>query len=191
MSTPARLSLDTSLSEFQRQLDAAIAASEVSTEAFVAMAVDEQLWLLDLADLTEASMPPPISRTGRSPPGVLGIASFRGQVCTVMDMRQLLAGQPTTALAQGWATPLSDRWGGALALLWPQMVGLMDKSELSSCPAPDPASIPGMSWVRAAWRDAKGQQWLELDVAAFASTMFAQPPSASPAREPDQEAPRD
>ena len=185
MTLPARLSLDTSLSEFQRQLDAAIAASEVSTEAFVAMAVDEHRWLLDLSHLTEASMPPPISRTGRSPAGVLGIASFRGQVYTVMDMRQLLAGQPTAALAQGWATPLSDRWGGALALLWPQMVGLVDKSELAACPKPEIPDAAGR-WVRAAWRDSRGQQWLEFDVAAFTSSIFAQTPP--PAREPAQEA---
>ena len=167
--TPQRLSLDTSLSEFQRQLDAAIAHPDISTDAFVGMVVDDQRWLLDLSMLSETSVPPPVSRTGRAPPWVVGITSFRGQVHTVMDMRYVLRKESTLAVSQAWATPIHDRWGGSVALLWPQMAGLLGKLELEEQPLPTP--VP--RWARSAWKDAQGQVWYEFDVAAFLSSEYA------------------
>lgn len=163
-----RLKLNESLSEFQRQLDMAIATPEVSTDAFVGMVVDDQHWLLDLSVLNEASVPPPVSRTGRAPAWVVGVASFRGQVYTVMDMRFILRNEPTVAVSQAWATPLNDRWGGSLALLWPQMKGLLGKPELSPV---DAKSLP--RWAKASWKDMAGQVWHEFDVASFTASEFA------------------
>lgn len=163
-----RLKLNESLSEFQKQLDAAIATPDVSMDAFVGMVVDDQHWLLDLSVLNEASVPPPVSRTGRAPAWVIGIASFRGQVYTVMDMRLILKNEPTVAVSQAWATPLNDRWGGSLALLWPQMKGLLGKPELSLSSSD---SLP--RWAKAAWEDAAGQVWYEFDVVSFTASEFA------------------
>lgn len=168
-SSPPSLSLDTSLSEFQRQLDAAIAAPDVSTDAFVGMVVDDQRWLLDLSMLSETSVPPPVSRTGRAPEWVLGIASFRGQVYTVMDMRYVLKKESTLAISQAWATPLHNRWGGSIALLWPQMAGLLGKQELKALPA----DILLPRWAKASWKDAQGQTWHEFDVASFTRSEYA------------------
>lgn len=165
----SRLPLSTSLSEFQRQLDRAIAAPDVSTDAFVSMEVDGDHWLIDLAHLRETSVPPPLSRMGRSPPWVIGIGSFRGQVFTVIDMRQVLLGQRTASPQQGWAMPLHDRWPGSLALLWPEMVGLVGKPELELLPPDKP--LP--RWARARWEDAQGKEWWEFDVAQFINSEFA------------------
>lgn len=164
---PQRLSLDTSLSEFQRDLDAAIAAPDVSTDAFVGMVVDDERWLLDLSMLSETSVPPPVSRTGRAPPWVVGIASFRGQVYTVIDMRYVLKKEPTLAVSQAWATPIHEGWGGSTALLWPQMSGLLGKPELKSVPSD---SLP--RWAIAAWEDMQGQVWHEFDVSAFTRSEY-------------------
>lgn len=167
MTGPSIPSWGGSLPEFQRQLDQAIAAPDVSTDAFVAMAVDDEHWLLDLAHLSEASVPPALARTGRCPAWVLGIGSFRGQVHTVIDMKQVLRGARTASPQQAWATPLHERWGVALALLWPQMVGLIAKPELARG-----AQAPQGRWSRAVWQDAQGVAWQEFDVQRFVSSEF-------------------
>lgn len=160
-------SLEISLPEFQRQLDRAIAAPEISTDAFVALVVDDQHWLIDLAHLSEASVPPALSRTGRMPPWIVGIGSFRGQVHTVVDMRQVLLGQRTPNTQQAWATPLHSRWGGALALLWPQMVGLIGKPELALS-----SHLPINRWSQRAYQDKQGLVWHEFNVEAFTASEF-------------------
>lgn len=159
-----------SLSEFQKQLDQAIEAPGVSTDAFVAMLVDDQRWLLDLAHLSEVSVLPDLSQTGRCPAWVLGIGSFRGQVHTVLDMRKVLVGEKTPAPLHAWATPLHERWAASLALLWPQMQGLMSKSELSAVPASVHLSS---GWEAARWKDQAGQEWKEFDVEKLVSSEYA------------------
>lgn len=157
-----------SLSEFQRQLDKAIEAPEVTTDAFVAMVVDDQNWLVDLGHLSEASVPPELSQTGRCPAWVLGIGSFRGQVHTVLDMRCVLLGVRTANPQHGWATPLHARWPGALALLWPQMMGLIAKPELTRV-----ETVDFERWEQARWVDANGTEWKEFDVQKFVASEFA------------------
>ena len=163
------------LPAFQRRIEQAIATPELSTEAFVALRIDGQGWLVDVAQLGEASTPPPLSRTGRAPPWVRGIGSFRGQVRTVLDMRQVVIGQPTLAPQQGWATPLHRRWDGALALLWPEMVGLIGKLQLES----DTTLTALPQWSRGGWRDANGERWEEFDLETFTQSEFGglQPPT--------------
>ena len=158
-----------SLTAFQQQLDEAIAAPDVSTDAFVAVEVDGEHWLLDLANLSEASMLPVLSRAGRAPAWVLGIGSFRGQIHTVLDMCQIMRGKKTQAPQQAWATPLNDRWPGGLALLWPQMLGLVSKPELeevNNVANPD-------AWELMRWQDKKGEQWKEFDVKKLVFSEFA------------------
>lgn len=151
-----------SLSDFQRRIDEAIAAPEVSVEAFVALRVADQRWVVDLTYLSETSVPPPLARTGRCPPWVVGIGSFRGQVRTVVDMHHVLVGVRSLAVEPGWATPLNERRGEALALLWPQMEGLIGRLDLTAI-----APQPGRRWERARWRDAQGHEWSEFDVESF------------------------
>ena len=158
-----------SLKEFQRQLDEAIDAPGFSADAFVAVEVDSDLWLLDLASLSEASVLPVLSQTGRAPSWVLGIGSFRGQIHTVLDMCQVMKGKKTSMPQQAWATPLNERWPGGLALLWPQMLGLMAKPELEL--VPDATDVD--RWELARWRDIKGQEWKEFDVKKFVFSEFA------------------
>lgn len=157
-----------SLSEFQRQLDKAIEAPDVTTDAFVAMVVDDQRWLIDLGHLSEASVPPELSQTGRCPAWVLGIGSFRGQVHTVLDMRCVLLGLRTSNPQHAWATPLHARWPGALALLWPQMLGLKTKPELLR-----QENDPTSRWELASWQDSDGLEWKEFDVQKFVVSEFA------------------
>ena len=134
----------------------------MSTEAFVALQVGDVGWLVDLVHLREASVPPPIARTGRSPAWVTGIGSFRGQVHTVIDMGQILSDQRTIAPHLAWATPLHPRHGVALALLWPDMVGLLPKTEFQ--PASGSSAEP---WVAKHWSDGEGRVWREFNMEAF------------------------
>jgi len=153
------------LLEFQRNLDRAAEASDVSMDAFVAVHVGQERWLIDLSHLVEASVPPPLSRTGRSPEWVLGIGSLRGQVYTIIDMQRVLLNTPTVSVQHSWVTPLQETLAPSLALLWPEMVGLVSKKTLKE-EAIEQSSLE--SWVLRRWQDEQENTWQEFDVGKFA-----------------------
>ncbi len=157
-----------SLLEFQQELDRAVEAPDISTDAFLAMRVGEGMWLIDLGYLSETSVPPPLSRTGRSPAWVLGIGSLRGQVYTMVDMQRVLLDKPTVSVHHGWATPVHGRISNALALIWPEMVGLVRKKQLS----PHPMDKELGPWVRQCWKDEQQNVWQEFDMEAFVRSSF-------------------
>lgn len=161
--------LEGSLLNFQQGLDRAVEAPDISTDAFVAMNVGSVRWLIDLAYLAETSVPPPVSRTGRTPAWVLGIGSLRGQVYTMLDMQRVLLDKPTVAIQNSWVTPLHARLNNSVALIWPHMVGLVSKNQLSEVPM-DPGSAS--AWVRRCWQDDQQNFWQEFDVEAFVRSPF-------------------
>lgn len=161
--------LNGSLLEFQLALDRSVEAPGISTDAFVAMRVGAEQWLIDLAYLAETSVPPAVSRTGRTPAWVLGIGSLRGQVYTLIDMQRVFLDKPTVAIQNSWATPLHARLNTSLALIWPQMMGLVSRSALKEISFDSTQSSP---WVRRCWKDEQENVWQEFDVEAFVGSAF-------------------
>ena len=148
-----------SLTQFQDELMASLGKTQVSVDAFVAINLDESAWLIDLQHLKEASVPTRIARNAGAPTWVVGIANFKGEVWTIVDMRVLIKGQPTNNPSWGWVTLLHPQDDHRLALLWSEIVEIAPKEEYH----PDPYLRPE-PWCKGHWKDKTGRIWRELDV---------------------------
>lgn len=160
-----------SLPEYQRRLNQELDATKGSSiEAFVAAVSDDTHWLVGLGELKETAVLPEVARIGMVQPWVLGIANFRGHVHTVVDMRYMISRQRTTVTYLGRATLLHPRYATNVALLWPEVVGMIPKNQykLSDREPQVPAERRG--WVKQVWEDPRGVLWHEMDVAALTST---------------------
>lgn len=166
-----------SMLEYQQHLLKVACSSSVSDvqEAFVAVRLGEQSWLVDLSLVQEALAPPRMARIASAPRWVAGVVGVRGQIWSVIDMLSLSPNEGVEShLAQprGWMTLLRDppdRPGYRIALLWSDMVEVATKRDYtlvdpSDTNDPDVAVVPSSPWSRALWRDIQGQMWRELDV---------------------------
>ena len=96
----------TNLIDFQHNLLSAVSDQSVSTDSFVALKLDNDLWLIDLAYLQEASVPSKIARHAQAPNWIVGIANFKGDVWTIIDMKMVLKNEATLNPSWGWVTLL-------------------------------------------------------------------------------------
>lgn len=122
--------------------------------------VPEQLWLLDAGDLQSTAQVPSRSLLGGLQPWVMGISQLRGQVYTLADMSVIL-GSPVPPASKAWTTLLHSRFDTSLALVWPDLIGMIPRHELSLISGTGKPTHP---WVRRQWRDGEGRIWNELSV---------------------------
>ena len=153
--------LDVSLPDFHRQIESELKSQQASSEAFLAFQVQDEKWLVDLDVCRETSVLPHIAKTGKAPPHVIGVGSFRGQILTVIDMMYWLKKEKLTLLGSAWTTPLDPKTGSALALAWPMMIGLVSTQRLKNRFETDRA------WSKGVWKDEEGELWYELDMSAI------------------------
>lgn len=129
-----------SMLEYQQRLLRMSSSQGISNiqEAFVAVRLGNQNWLVELSEVQEALAPPRMARIGSSPSWIAGVVGVRGQVWSVIDMLALSPGQSNqfSALgkARGWMTLLrekdsTDLQGDRLALLWSDMVEVATKHD--------------------------------------------------------------
>ena len=153
---------ESSLLDFQDRLAQVIEDSSIENEeALIGMCSGKVNWLLDLSYLNETSVPSKISRIGGVPEYVLGISGHRGQVLTVLDMKKILEGELLDNHKEGWVISLREKWGGHIAFLWPQIVGLVNKKELLD------TDVEKLKWSKKVWKDQDGKTWQELDIEAL------------------------
>lgn len=144
------------LQDYQTRLNEALADPTINTEAVIAMEMGGQGWIVALQDLAETSLCPDLARTGKMPPGVMGVGNFRGRVNTVVSMPGLF-GVEEEDHRGGWATVLHPRFEAAVALWWPRMLGLFSRSDFTRHPMQPP------QMARMAWVNGDARVWLELD----------------------------
>jgi len=154
------------LKNFQKDLEKSLLLAKTDEYAkqdktYIGVGVLKDHWLLDVSEIIETSSVPFFVKSGRSPSGLIGIASFRGKVMTLVDMQEMLYGEPYRNIEQGWATVLNTNYGIPLALTWPVSFGLVDGRKLLSC-----AISKGQNsrWVKSCWQDKQGLIWKELNI---------------------------
>jgi len=182
MSTVAHTPLSSrpgSMLEYQQRLLLLTGNGSLSSvqEAFVAVRLGRQRWLVDLSNVQEALAPPRMARIASAPRWVAGVVGVRGQVWSVIDMLALSPdeGESLGARSRGWMTLLREPQEGAsqrIALLWSDMVEVatkhdyqqvwLDANGVETNDLALAANCP--PWVRALWRDREGQVWNELDI---------------------------
>lgn len=145
------------LQAYQRQVNEALADQSVNTDTVIALEIGGQGWIVALEDLAETSLCPELARTGKMPPGVMGIGNFRGKVNTVVSMPSLL-GVEDADHRGGWATVLHPRFEASVALWWPRMLGLFPRSDFAKGSSQDLPSAGRLAWI-----NADARLWFELD----------------------------
>jgi twitching motility protein PilI len=160
--------MSSTLPRFQHQLQEALDGAAAALDDFVGVRLPareggstDQCWLIDAGDLQSSAEVATRSILGGLQPWVLGISQVRGQVHTLADMAVILGQSATSLPAKGrlWATLLHARFDTPLALVWPELVGMMPRESLTL--VVHPVAHP---WVRRQWRDATGEVWNELAV---------------------------
>src|SRR5512147_2910653 len=81
-----------------RRMMARSAAERGPVREFLAISLASQLYGVELTQIREILSPPPLTLVPRAPKYVLGVCSVRGQLVTVVELKQLLS------LAEGGAT---------------------------------------------------------------------------------------
>lgn len=152
------------ITHFQNQLTHALEQSDVASDSFVVVKLDEDAWLLDLAYLKEASVPSRIAKNVGGPAWALGVANFKSEVWTLVDMRMVLKNTSNVNPSWGWVTLLRAQQGQEdvmIGLLWSEIVEIASKQEYDPLSTEFSAVDP---WCRMRYRDKNGKIWKELDV---------------------------
>lgn len=148
-----------SLGDFQSKLIDRFSDNSKTGDAFVKVRLENDFWLIDLKEIKEASVPSKVARNAAAPAWIVGIANFKGEVWTVLDMLFLMKRQRTAQVKSGWVTLLKPKNENLLALLWTDLVELVLKEEYHVSPNPPPERFCSRHWI-----DKDGKVWKELDV---------------------------
>lgn len=157
-----------SLREFQEQLSQRIAqAGTVAREAVRLCAVaGTERWMVELPDAGEVVSVPELTPVPRTRPWFRGLANVRGALFSVVDLAGFLGQGPTTLRQDSRLLLVGQRFGTSAALLVDRVLGLRKLSEF----APEPAAMErdrAAPWTGEIYRDADGQRWRHLEVAAL------------------------
>ena len=92
-----------------------------------------------------------------------GVANVRGNLYSMVDFSAFQGGEPIPSGMERRVILVSERLVGGAGLLVSRMLGLRNPEQFNA--AAKPANAP--PWVGAAFTDAGGTRWLELDLPAL------------------------
>lgn len=154
-----------SLRDYQLELSGRLQSAEAGDRApsKLGLQVGGEGWLVELSDAGEVIPVPPISRVPLARPWFKGVANIRGNLYSVVDLAAFLGGPGVTLTDHARLLVISDRFRASAALLVERSLGLRNAQELE----PRPLDETKSPWLRAAYSDAEGKVWKELDVPAL------------------------
>ena len=156
----------TGLREFQ--LSVAERLRTASKHAAVASKLGFQVggenWFVALHQVSEVVPVPPMVQVPRTHSWFRGVANVRGNLYSIVDFAAFQGRDPTPGGVERRVILVSDRLVGGAGLLVSRMLGLRNPEQFNA--AARPANAP--AWVAAAYNDAGGTRWLELDLPALA-----------------------
>ncbi len=162
MSRAARLDLRSFQKELATRLASKTAAQVESSRLCVACG--ERRFLIRLGEAGEVIALPPIVPVPLTKAWFLGLANIRGNLYSVIDFAAFL-GDPRVALTSlSRLVLLSARGGESAGIVVERVLGLRNLAQFS--PQAGDATAP--SWQVAAWRNADGVVFREIDLAMLA-----------------------
>lgn len=159
----------TSLREFQQNVAKRIRdlASQKTVASKLGFQVGTENWLVTLSDVSEVIPVPNTITVPGTLPWFRGVANIRGKLYSVADFAAF-QGQPVTGPGMERRVILiAERLIEGSGLLVNRMLGLRNPEHFTAEGTVD-ASRP---WVKAAFRDAAGALWLEMDLSALATNL--------------------
>ena len=153
----------TSLKDFQEGLAARLkaAAGDAAPSARLSFEAGGTHWLVRLDGSGEVLPVPPVARVPLTRAWFLGVTNVRGVLYGVSDLGALLGGEPTPRSAENRILLVGQPHAVNAAILVDRLAGLRNVQNLETVDA----AGPGADWCEAAWRDADGRVWRELDAA--------------------------
>ncbi len=156
----------TGLREFQLSVAERLrtAATRATLSSKLGFQVAGANWFVALHQVSEVIPIPPVVPVPLTQPWFCGVSNVRGNLYGIVDFA---AFQGSDAIPPGMERRVilvSDRIVGGAGLLVSRMLGLRNPEQFA--PAQRPADAH--PWVGAAYTDAGGSRWLELDLPALA-----------------------
>ncbi|HYC35734.1 MAG TPA: chemotaxis protein CheW [Usitatibacter sp.] len=156
----------TGLREFQ--LSVAERLRTASTRAALASRLGFQVggdnWFVALHQVSEVIPVPVSAPVPLTHSWFRGVANVRGNLYSIVDLSAFQGGDPTSSGMERRVILVSERLLGGAGLLVSRMLGLRNPEQFN--PAPKPANAA--PWLAAAYTDAGGTRWFELDLPALA-----------------------
>jgi twitching motility protein PilI len=152
----------TGLREFQ--LSVAERLRTASTRAALSSKLGFQVgadnWFVALHQVSEVVPVPVTVPVPRTHSWFRGVANVRGNLYSIIDFAAFQGRDPISPGMERRVILVSDRLVAGAGLLVSRMLGLRNPEQFNA--APRPADAP--PWVGAAYTDAGGTRWLELDL---------------------------
>jgi twitching motility protein PilI len=155
----------TGLREFQISVAERLrtASSRAALSSRLGFQVGSENWFVALHHVSEVIPVPSMVQVPRTQPWFRGVANVRGNLYSMVDFA---AFQGRDAIGPGMerrVVLVSERLVGGSGLLVSRMLGLRNPEQFNA--AAKPADAP--PWLGAAYTDAGGTRWLELDLPAL------------------------
>jgi twitching motility protein PilI len=156
----------TGLREFQLAVAERLrtASKRAAVASKLGFQVGGENWFVALHQVSEVIPVPSMVTVPRTHSWFRGVANVRGNLYSVVDFAAYQGRDPTPGGVERRVILVSDRLVGGAGLLVSRMLGLRNPEQFNT--AERPANAP--AWVAAAYSDAGGNRWLELDLPALA-----------------------
>ena len=155
----------TGLREFQIAVAERLrnAATRTALASKLGFQVGSDNWFVALHQVSEVIPIPPMVQVPLTHSWFRGVANVRGNLYSMVDFSAFQGGDPTPAGMERRVILVSERLVGGAGLVVSRMLGLRNPEQFN--PATKPPGAP--PWVGAAYTDAGGTRWLELDLPAL------------------------
>jgi twitching motility protein PilI len=155
----------TGLREFQ--ISVAERLRTASTRAALSSKLGFQVggdnWFVALHQVSEVIPVPALVQVPRTQSWFRGVANVRGNLYSMVDFAAYQGREAIGAGMERRVILVSDRLVGGSGLLVSRMLGLRNPEQFNVAARPEGAS----AWLAAAYTDAGGTRWLELDLPAL------------------------
>ncbi len=152
----------TGLREFQLSVAERLrtASSRTSLSSKLGFQVGADNWFVALHQVSEVIPIPVLLQVPLTHSWFRGVANVRGNLYSMVDLSAYRGGEPIGPGMERRVILVSDRLVAGSGLIVSRMLGLRNPEQFN--PAAKPADAP--AWLAAAYTDAGGSRWLELDL---------------------------
>ena len=155
----------TGLREFQLSVAERLrtAATRTTLSSKLGFQVAGHNWFVALHQVSEVIPVPQLVRVPLTQAWFRGVANVRGNLYSMVDFSAFQGGDPISPGVERRVILVSDRLVGGAGLLVSRMLGLRNPEQFNAAQRPAGAA----PWLAAAFTDAGGTRWLELDLPAL------------------------